>query len=137
MDCEDEILASGLTPVEYIAKYYPIDSATWYWAEHCRCLMDKNSVSINDYIEGHESCDREILFLVTQYYVNGSPFKLEAIENMCNNNDTVKIVWVTESDEEGNDISGWRADYQGTIAHTPNEWERRLEYYRKLEGITL
>lgn len=72
-----------LSPSEYIAAKYPVESAVWLWGgydEKCIVYKDANdklqgceTCTINQYVERFlNSCEgrEEDLFLVTQYYVN-------------------------------------------------------------------
>lgn len=88
---------------DYIAKYYPIESAVWYWAEYKKCEYFTNyanekkiAMPLNEYvnkIEKKQGGDTFInLFLTTQYYVNGGAWSTERLQKIAEcTNDTYKI----------------------------------------------
>ena len=75
-----------ISPTEFIATYYPTESSLWFWTELDNAwIPNQEAVSLNEYIEainGVEGVDEELLFLATQYTVNGTEFYPEALYYM-------------------------------------------------------
>lgn len=85
-----------ISPSEYIAEKYPVESAVWFWGEYgekCIIYYDTDDISlgcntctINQYVEKYfNSCEgrEEDLFLATQYYVNGASLKALYLQQLC------------------------------------------------------
>ncbi len=85
-----------VSPSEYIAENYPIESAAWCWGGYNgKCIVYTDATdrsqgcvtySINQYIElFRDSCEgrEEDMFLATQYYVNGATLKAPYLQQLC------------------------------------------------------
>lgn len=99
---------------DYIANNYPIESATWYWGEYKKAVYyndPKNDnigsrMPLNDYITkiGAEQLNYTYLtpdirddnlgnlFITTQYYVNGSPWHTQRLQQMAECTDDSQYV---------------------------------------------
>ena len=64
-DCD--MVNFGMDKVHYIAKYYSLEAAAWFWAT--TNVVKTGMGSLNDYVNANGNS--EAIFLITQYYVNG------------------------------------------------------------------
>ena len=64
-DCD--MVNFGMDKVHYIAKYYSLEAAAWFWAT--TNVVKTGMGSLNDYV--NVNGNSEAIFLITQYYVNG------------------------------------------------------------------
>ena len=64
-DCD--MVNVGMDKVHYIAKYYSLEAAAWFWAT--TNVVKTGMGSLNDYVNANGNS--EAIFLITQYYVNG------------------------------------------------------------------
>lgn len=78
-------MPEGLSPTEYIAKYYPIESAVWFWGINVeRIEVSGQYISINEYVELYSDIEsQEKLFVVTQMATTGSEFRERLLGRMC------------------------------------------------------
>lgn len=78
-------MPEGLSPTEYIAKYYPIESAVWFWGINVeRIQVSGQYISINEYVELYSDIEsQEKLFVVTQMATTGSEFRERLLGRMC------------------------------------------------------
>ncbi len=129
--CRNNVYIDGLCASEYIAKNYPLESAIWYWSGTNICLMDGKYTTLEKFVDGHQACDEYVLFLASQYYVNGRQYGLETTDEMCNNSDNVII----QSFEDENGNLNWQVDYLGNVRPVPNGWNARIQYFNELGEI--
>ena len=64
-DCD--MVNFEMDKVHYIAKYYSLEAAAWFWAT--TNVVKTGMGSLNDYVNANGNS--EAIFLITQYYVNG------------------------------------------------------------------
>lgn len=116
-------LPEELSPAEYIAKYYPIDSAVWFWAiRNDRIEVNGQFVTTNECIEQFSSIEpQDKLFLVTQLATTGTDYATWALGNMCLNPDGLEYNTCVEF----NDVS----------LPLPNGWESRKDIWEAWEEI--
>lgn len=88
---------------QFVATDYPIESAVWYWASYNKCIYytdydngNSSTMPLNEYVTiiGEEQKGDSFinLFLATQYYVNGSPWKLKRLQKIAEcTDDTYKF----------------------------------------------
>ena len=60
-------IGNKMDKVHYIAKYYSLEAAAWFWAT--TNVVKTGMGSLNDYVNANGNS--EAIFLITQYYVNG------------------------------------------------------------------
>lgn len=121
----------------YIIENYPIESAVWFWGAFHKCtafylngdidpdarkneeINQKVSLSLNGYIEVMKGQgEQENLFLVSQYYVNGSPWRISRLQEMAMTDDLI------ETKMEGGE---WRVHFLEFVDRAPNDWLMRKE----------
>ena len=133
---KNDVKIDGMSAAEYIAHYYAMDSVIWYWSDYNICYMNNGYVSLNEYIVEQESCDGEVIFLVSQYYVNRKRYSEEKLEMMCHDSSSVLFI-SKEVIDDGETYIQWSIDFHGEIKPVPNGWEDRLLCFQKLEGVNL
>ena len=116
-------LPEGLSPTEYIAKYYSIDAAVWFWAIMAdRIEVNGQFMTINECIEQFSSIEpQEKLLLVTQLATTGTEYATWALGNMCLNPEGLEY----DTCVEFNNVS----------LPLPNGWDDRSDIWRKWEEI--
>lgn len=141
----------GLSVAEYIAKYYPIESAVWFWSYNTQNFQaNGEAISINECIEryhGEVSATTELLAVTCA--VNGSEFIARGRCRFFHSENTVEILndkivltFVDKTDDmvgtpayEDNylytDDDGYRV-YEMT-SFIPNGWGERLNLYEELK----
>ncbi len=140
-----------LSVAEYIAKYYPIESAVWFWSYNTQNFEDNGqAISINECIgryHGEVSDTTELLAVTCA--VNGSEFTARGKCRFFNSDNTVEILndkIVLTFVDKTNDMVGTPAyndnylytDDDGyrvyeTTSFIPNGWEDRLNLYEELK----
>lgn len=144
---------NGMTVAEYIAKYYPIQSAVWFWSYNRQSFeINGQPLSINECIERYqgEVSDSTELLAVT-CAVNGSEFAARGRGRFLNPDNTVEILngrivltFVDKTDDMAGtpaynnnylytDDDGYRV-YEST-SFIPNGWEDRLKLYEDLKDF--
>lgn len=119
--CND-VKIDGLSPTEYIAKYYSIDSAIWCWTIYDdKTCINGESASINDFINYYSDIpETDKLFLVTQMAINGTEYKASACEEMC--------IWPERMTYDSVNVY-----YKSFSDPVPVGWEKRIEAMDKVE----
>lgn len=141
----------------FIATYFPIESAAWYWGVYKKCKYwedvntiyededgDPTSMSLNQYIckitENADANDVKSmilkedppwdnLFLATQYYVNGSPWQLCRLQKIAECMDDT----YEQTNGELNFTLPQGDPKQGPHSDSlPNGWTRRLEDWKQM-----
>jgi len=129
----------------FISEYYPIESAAWYWGEYGKTTYYTDplnatggkTMTLNEYVTQISEKQANFnatstnlrddymgkLFVVTQYYVNGSPWSLERLQRMAEStNDSeyeIKNNQMTFTVPAGEPKAGPHSD------RLPNGWEER------------
>lgn len=137
-----------LDATEFIKTNYSIEAAIWFWGIFHKCttfyingILDSNAkendlaelnqkvpMSINEYIEVMEGQgDIDNLFLVSQYYVNGSPWYLSRLQEMAMQDSFVTIG--PRSEKEGLFVF-----FANDDAYVPNDWLMRKEYWDNIHS---
>lgn len=101
---------------DYIYLYHPIEASMWFW--------DRGS-TVNDFIVNHQDDNLYNTFMCTQMMVNGTEYKLEALnrfaayENNCiiKENSSYKTGYEFSCPDDGPD----------RISHGPNGWNARRD----------
>ncbi len=115
MNAEEALKNSGLDRVHFIAKYYSLESAAWYWAT--TNVKNTYAGSLNGYVVDNENSKG--IFLITQYYINGFKSGINA--------DLQKI-------REGNidyEIGEEKLFVNGHSYDLPNNWSDREAKYEE------
>lgn len=140
-----EICDNNKNVTEFIAQYYPIESAAWYWGEYGKTTYYTDplnatggkTMTLNEYVTQISEKQANFnatsinvredymgkLFVVTQYYVNGSPWALERLQRMAEStNDSeyeIKNNQMTFTVPAGEPKAGFHS------GRLPNGWEKR------------
>ena len=143
----------GMSVAEYIAKYYPVQSAVWFWSYNTDSFeINGQALSINECIERyHGEVSDTTEFLAITCTVNGSEFKARGRGRFFDSDNTVEILsdrivltFVDKMDDmvetpayENNylytDDDGYRV-YR-TTSFIPNGWKNRLNSYVELKDF--
>lgn len=119
---------------DFVAHNYAVESATWFWAKNKeKCVFTDSkgngvAMSINEYINSVNAANKDNLFLVTQYCTNGkNKWTDEELQEMCETSQNVEIYTIEKKDKQGNDVTEYRAKYNGNDYRTPNGWKNRSQ----------
>lgn len=124
---------------DYIAKNYAIESAVWYWASYNKCTYDTGNgnqeMPLNEYIstitkkEEQQEVDYKNVFLVSQYYVNGSPWKPERLQKIAECADGTYNIGnnLTFTLPQGDPDAGFH------FGDLPNGWNERAQDWQEME----
>ena len=74
----DDVVLDKDKTAAFICKYYPIESAMWYWAVD----KDKGRV-INDFIVKYKNANIENVFYVSQGLINGTDILARSLDRMA------------------------------------------------------
>ncbi|WP_300916392.1 hypothetical protein [Bacteroides acidifaciens] len=151
---EKKVCVNSKDVAGFIAEYYPLESAAWYWGTYEKCTYwedintsestNGESISLNQYVcnivENSDANDVdsmilkqeppwENLFLATQYYVNGSPWKRSRLQKIAECMDDTYVLTngkLTFTLPQGD-------PKQGTYTERlPNNWGERAEDWEQL-----
>ena len=120
------ITSEGLTASEFIAKYYSIESAIWFWTlNYQKIKVNGESASLNDFCEYYQEIEsQDYLLLATQMAVNGSEgWGATRREYLCAYPENVTC-----------NESCSQYSYEGEELPMPNGWVDRLDNMNKLGG---
>ncbi len=114
----NEVLVDGLTVSQYIATYYPIESATWFWGEFDeKALVNGEAKSINEFVNFYCTDENhETVFLASQMAVNGGGFSRAKCAEMCIHPE--KVV-------HDNGV----VSFENEMRLEPRGWKERLKIY--------
>lgn len=151
--CTNPYILEDMSVAEYIAKYYPIQSAVWFWVHNGNSFeVNGQALSINECIERyHGEVSDTIEFLAVTCAVNGSEFKARGRGRLLDSNNEVVIdiennrIVLTFIDKT-DDMVGTSAYYENYLytnndgyrvyqatSYMPNGWEDRLTSYENLK----
>lgn len=142
---------NGMTVAEYIAEYYPYESAVWFWSYNQASFeIDGQYLSINECIEQYNGVvDDDTMFLAVTCAVNGSEFGtrgkgrfLYPYNDVTIVGNKIELTFVdTEDDMVG--TPAYYNSYQYTnedgyrvykqTSYIPNGWDRRSTLYDNLK----
>lgn len=109
----EDILASEIDRIHYIADNYSLEASTWFWGT--TRIKNTRAGSLNDYANTYGNT--EGIFLITQYFVNSYT---------ANDADLASI-------REGGEyeIKDGKLIVNNHVYPLPENWEDRSEKYKK------
>ena len=113
---------SGKDTATYIANNYALEASAWYWSN----MKKTGEGNLNAYVSKNGGSLE--IFLITQYFVNGTPSKIDSDLGSIRKGDSYTI----NTDRKGNSVS---LSVNGNTYRLPDGWDRRVDAYNKATEV--
>ncbi len=126
---------------QFIAEYYPIESATWYWGGQKKLSCGKEGgESLNEFVSRHANDNQFNTFVATQMAVNGKAYKDSALDRFSESENDCRVIRTeeigcNEKHYKGTGYCFFFIEDGGEERHDygPGNWEAREKAYEQIE----